>query len=516
MKLRERSPLAGVGVTSPVRVWHNLSDPQLYELALRRQEASVVSSGALSAETGEHTGRAPKDKFFVLEDSSRDRIWWHGGNQSISEAGFRRLYDRSRVFVAQHELCVQDLYTCADERHRLRVRVITELAWHALFIRHLLRCPPAEDLASFEPDLTVVCLPSLRADPGRDQTRTSTFICMDMSGPMVLIGGTRYAGEIKKAVFSVLNYLLPQRGVLPMHCSANLGRDGDSALFFGLSGTGKTTLASDPSRRLIGDDEHGWSDTGVFNFEGGCYAKTIRLSEAGEPQIWAAANRFGSVLENVVFDPVTRVPDYDDGRLTENTRAAYPLEAIPGVEPSGCGPHPSQVLFLSYDSFGVLPPVARLDPEQVRFFFLAGYTSKVAGTERGLGGVEPTFSTCFAAPFLPLAPSVYADLLVDRVREHGSGVWMLNTGLVGGGAGKGERIALEPTRAIVSAVVEGRLDRVETRRQGPFGLAVPVEVPGVPAELLRIRESWDDPEGYDRQAADLKERFDKALARLDD
>jgi phosphoenolpyruvate carboxykinase (ATP) len=516
MQLEEKTLLAYLGVGSPARVWHNLSPTVLFEHAVRRGEAAVVATGALSAETGQHTGRSPKDKFFVDEPTSRDRIWWHSGNRPIESRQFERLLAKMRAFMAEREVYVGDLYACADPGHRLKVRVITELAWHNLFANHLLIKPPAGEREAFQPDFTVISIPSVTADPATDGTRSETFILVDFGRRMVIIGGTRYAGEIKKSVFTILNYLLPGRGVLPMHCSANVSDGGDTALFFGLSGTGKTTLSSDPSRHLVGDDEHGWSDGGIFNFEGGCYAKTIRLSKEGEPEIWAATNRFATVLENVTFDGETREPDYDDESRTENTRSAYPLEAIPGVEASGQGAHPRHLLFLSYDSFGVLPPLARLDEDQARFFFLSGYTSKVAGTERGLTQPEPVFSTCFALPFLPLHPETYADMLVERARRHDAQVWMLNTGLVGGADGAGERISLAHTRAIVRAVVEGRMDGVEMWRDPVFGFQVPRQVPGVPDEVLNPREAWSDPGAYDREARRLKAMFDENIAHIDE
>ncbi|HEX2680704.1 MAG TPA: phosphoenolpyruvate carboxykinase (ATP), partial [Candidatus Dormibacteraeota bacterium] len=377
----------------------NLSPAALYEEAIHRGEAAVVSTGALTAETGKHTGRSPKDKFFVKEPTSQDAIWWHPGNQPIAPAKFDQLLERMERFVATHEVYTQDVFACADPRYRLRVRVITEMAWHSLFARNLFIRPTTDELLDFEPDFTVMSLPSFKADPATDGTRSETFILVNLGRRMVLIGGTGYAGEIKKSIFTALNYLLPAQNVFPMHCSANTDQDGsDVALFFGLSGTGKTTLSADPSRRLIGDDEHGWSDRGVFNFEGGCYAKTIRIKKESEPEIYTATESFGTILENVVFDPLTRVPDYDSDARTENTRAAYPVDLIPNAVLSGTGSHPHNVMFLSADAFGVLPPVSLLDEDQIRFYFLSGYTAKVAGTERGVTEPEPNFSTCFAAP----------------------------------------------------------------------------------------------------------------------
>ena len=393
--------------------------------------------------------------------------------------------------------------------------MITQLAWHSLFVRNLFIRPAQHELREFDPEFTVISLPDIKADPATDGTRSETFVVVNFARGIVLIGvGTSYAGEIKKSIFTVLNYLLPQRSVMPMHCSANIGEDRKVALFFGLSGTGKTTLSSEPTRRLIGDDEHGWSDQGIFNFEGGCYAKTIRISKGAEPEIYAATSAFGTVLENVVFDPTTRVPDYDDDSLTENTRSAYPVEFILAADLSGRGGHPSNVIFVSADAFGVLPPVARLDNEQIRFFFLSGYTAKVAGTERGVTEPEPTFSACFAAPFLVLSPETYAGMLIERVNRHDAQVWMLNTGWVGGPYGVGHRISIEHTRTIVRAVVENKLRNVQTRMDPVFGVRVPVTVPGVPSAVLDPRASWADAEAYDQQAARLKSMFHENMLNL--
>jgi len=503
-----------VGVPRIVRSWHNLSPAELYEHAVRNGEASVVSTGALTAATGQYTGRSPKDKFFVEEPGSRDKIWWNPGNRPISPEQFDGVLERMVEFISRNEVYVQDLYACADPRFRMKVRMVTQLAWHSLFVHNLFIRPPAEELVGFEPDFTVMDLPAVTADPARDGTSSETFILVNFGRRMVIIGNTQYAGEMKKSIFTALNYLMPERGAMPMHCSANVGRDGTVALFFGLSGTGKTTLSSDPSRRLIGDDEHGWSDQGVFNFEGGCYAKTIRLSARAEPEIYAATNNFGTVLENVVFDPDTRVPDYDDESLTENTRSAYPVDLIPSADLSGRAGHPSNVLFLSADAFGVLPPVARLNEEQIRFFFLSGYTAKVAGTERGVTEPEPTFSTCFAAPFLVLPPDSYADMLIERVKKHSAQVWMLNTGWVGGAYGVGDRISIAHTRAIVSAVVEGKLRNVPSKLDPIFGVQVPEIVPGVPREVLDPRRMWPSAEAYDQAARRLKAMFDDNIGRV--
>ena len=490
----------------------NLSPAALYEHAIRRNEAAIVSSGALTAETGRHTGRSPKDKFFVKEPSSQDAIWWHPGNQPISIAQFDGLLERMDEYCASHEVFTQDVFACADSRHRLRVRVTTEYAWHSLFARNLFIRPTADDLLDFQPEFTVIALPSVKADPKRDGTRSETFILVNLGRGIVIIGGTEYAGEIKKSIFTALNYLLPAKGVFPMHCSANVGAGGsDVALFFGLSGTGKTTLSADPSRRLIGDDEHGWSEFGVFNFEGGCYAKTIRIRRESEPEIYAATESFGTILENVVYDPRTRVPDYDSEEKTENTRAAYPVDLIPNAVLSGTGGHPNNVLFLSADAYGVLPPVALLDEAQIRHYFLSGYTAKVAGTERGVTEPEPIFSTCFASPFLVLPPDTYADMLVERVKRRHSQVWMLNTGWVGGPYGIGNRMSIAHTRAIVRAVVQGTLHDMPTHVDPIFGLQIPDVVPDVPQEVLDPRGSWPDPSEYDRQALKLRRMFEENI-----
>ena len=505
-------------IEKPMPAWskpaperRNLSPAALYEHAIRRDEAVIVSSGALTAETGKHTGRSPKDKFFVKEPTSQDAIWWQA-NQPIAPAKFEGLLEKMREFCASHEVFTQDVFACADPRRRLRVRVVTELAWHSLFAHNLFIRPNADELMNFEPDFTVISLPSVKADPKVDGTRSETFILVNLAQRIVIIGGTEYAGEIKKSVFTALNYLLPAEGVFPMHCSANVGSGGsDVALFFGLSGTGKTTLSADPSRRLIGDDEHGWSETGIFNFEGGCYAKTIRIRKESEPEIYAATESFGTILENVVYDPRTRIPDYDSEEKTENTRAAYPVDLIPNAVLSGTGRHPNNVIFLSADAYGVLPPVARLDEDQIRFYFLSGYTAKVAGTERGVTEPEPIFSTCFAAPFLVLPPDRYADMLIERVSRHNSDVWMLNTGWVGGPYGVGQRMSIAHTRAIVRAVVQGRLHGVATHTDPVFGLQIPDQVPDVPTEVLDPRATWTDPEAYDLQAKKLRAMFEENI-----
>ncbi len=493
----------------------NLSPAALYEHAIRRGEGAIVSTGALTAETGKHTGRSPKDKFFVKEPTSQDAIWWHPGNQPFPRDRFNALLAKMQRFIDTSEVYTQDVFACADPRFRLSVRVITELAWHSLFARNLFIRPTADELLTFEPDFTVISLPSVKADPATDGTPSETFILVDLGRRMVIIGGTGYAGEIKKSIFTALNYLLPARNVFPMHCSANTSPNGDDvALFFGLSGTGKTTLSAEPSRRLIGDDEHGWSDRGVFNFEGGCYAKTIRIHKESEPEIYAATESFGTILENVVYDPRTRVPDYDSDAKTENTRAAYPIDLIPNAVLGGTGSHPHNVMFLSADAYGVLPPVARLDEKQIRHYFLSGYTAKVAGTERGVTEPEPIFSTCFAAPFLVLPPERYAEMLIERVNRHHAEVWMLNTGWVGGPYGVGQRMSIAHTRAIVRAVLNGDLRGGSTHVDPIFGLHIPNRVPGVPREVLDTRDSWPNPEDYDRQARKLRDMFDKNIKQI--
>jgi phosphoenolpyruvate carboxykinase (ATP) len=422
-----------------------------------------------------------------------------------------RLEQRMRAYLQNRDLFIFDGWACADPRHRLAVRVVSEKAWHAMFARCLLLRPSLEERRHFQPQLTILHACDMKADPATDGTRGGTFIVLDLARSTVLVGGTHYAGEIKKAVFSVLNYLLPQRDVFPMHCAANIGRAGDTALFFGLSGTGKTTLSADPDRRLIGDDEHGWSDEGVFNIEGGCYAKCIRLSRAGEPQIWDAI-RFGCVIENVAVDATTRIPDYDDDRFTENTRAAYPVDFIPNCEQSGRGGHPANVLFLTCDSFGVLPPLAKLTPEQTMYHFLSGYTAKVAGTETGVTAPEATFSTCFASPFLPLHPTRYAQMLEDKLRRHRANVWLVNTGWTGGPMGVGSRMKLAHTRALVRAALAGELAGVSFAPDPVFGVLVPEGCPGVPADVLRPRATWRDPASFDTHARTLAVRFHKNFA----
>jgi phosphoenolpyruvate carboxykinase (ATP) len=494
------------GIYNPGRVVANASPAVLIEEALVRGEGVLSDRGAFVAETGSRTGRSPRDRFVVSEAGTQSQIWWGNVNRPIEEPVFDRLLTRVQAYLQGRDLFVCDTWACADPRHRLRVRVIGELAWHTLFARCLLLRPGLNDLSHFSPDLTIYAAPLLHADPASDGTKSEAFILLHLSRGIVVVGGTRYAGEIKKSVFSYLNYLLPQRGVFPMHCSANIGPGDDTALFFGLSGTGKTTLSADPSRRLIGDDEHGWSDDGVFNIEGGCYAKCIRLRAESEPQIFNAI-RFGSVLENVVLDPLTRVPNFDDGSLTENTRAAYPVDLIDQIEPSGQGGQPRNVVFLTCDAFGVLPPLSRLTPEQALYHFLSGYTAKVAGTEAGVVEPEATFSTCFAAPFLPLYPAQYAAMLHDKLTTHRAPVWLINTGWTGGAYGEGKRIKLALTRAMVHAALDGSLNNVTFSPDPIFNVEVPAACPGVPPELLQPRRSWGNQQAYDEKARTLAGLF---------
>jgi phosphoenolpyruvate carboxykinase (ATP) len=495
-------------------VHRNLYPPQLVEAALRHGEAELAARGSLVANTGKRTGRSPKDKFIVRDSVTEGRVDWGPVNQGISPDIFDALYERVMEYLQGKELYVQDLYCGADPKYRLPIQVINQYPWHNLFVRQLFIRPTPEELKSHTPEFTIVSAPSFLADPKRDGTNSEVFILVNFTKKIVLIGGTEYAGEMKKSIFGVMNFLLPDRNVFPMHCSANIGSDGVTALFFGLSGTGKTTLSADPTRRLIGDDEHGWSATGVFNFEGGCYAKCIHLSPETEPQIYNALG-FGSVLENVVLDPNTRVPDYDDDSKTENTRAAYPVEHIENAVIPGFGGHPKKVVFLTADAFGVLPPISKLTPEQAMYHFMSGYTAKVAGTEAGVTEPQATFSTCFGAPFMPLPPKTYAEMLGRRLREHSAQCWLVNTGWQGGAYGVGKRMSLPYTRAMVNALVEGKLTNVEFEIEPAFGLSIPKSCPGVPSELLAPRNSWKDKAAYDKMAAELSARFAKNFEKFD-
>jgi phosphoenolpyruvate carboxykinase (ATP) len=490
----------------PIRIYPNLTPPSLIEHALRRSEGVLTKQGAFAAVTAPHTGRSAKDKFLVEEPGSSGRIWWEK-NARLDSAAFDRLLEDVRGYLDSREVFVEDLFAGADPAYRLPVRFITPNAWHALFVRNMfIRAVPAE-LAQFRPGFTVLHAPDFQADPQRHGTRTGTFIVIHFGKKLVLIGGTRYAGEMKKSIFSALNYLLPAQGVMPMHCSANVGPAGDTAIFFGLSGTGKTTLSADPSRQLIGDDEHGWSDRGVFNFEGGCYAKVIRLRADTEPEIFAATQMFGTVLENVVLDPATREVNFDGDTITENTRACYPIDYIPNHLASGAGGHPSNIVFLAADAFGVMPPIARLTADQAMYHFLSGYTAKVAGTERGVTEPSATFSACFGAPFLPLHPGVYAKMLGERISRHKARVWLVNTGWTGGPYGTGTRMKLGHTRAMLRAALSGVLEKAKFTKDPVFGFEVPTSVPDVPSAILSPRSTWTDSAAYDSQARKLATMF---------
>jgi len=491
----------------------NLCAAQLVETALLRGESKLAANGALVAVTGARTGRSPKDKFTVDDAVTHELVDWGKVNKPFSSEKFDALLDRVTEHLSGRELFAQDLYCGADPEYRMPIRVISEYAWHSLFVRQLFVRPEASELGNHVPEFTVIAAPEFQAVPERDGTATSAFILANFTRKIVLIGGTKYAGEMKKSIFGAMNFIVPNRDVLPMHCSANVGADGVTALFFGLSGTGKTTLSADPARRLIGDDEHGWSPAGVFNFEGGCYAKCVNLTEEYEPQIYRAI-RFGSVLENVILND-QREPDYFNISLTENTRAAYPVDFIDNAVIPGIGGHPKNVMFLAADAFGVLPPISRLTPEQAMYHFLSGYTAKLAGTELGVKDPEPEFSACFGAPFLPLAPRFYAEMLGKRLREHQSSCWLVNTGWSGGKFGVGKRMSLKITRALVNAALDGRLDKVEFATEPAFGLSIPLSCPDVPAEILNPRNSWVDKEAYDRTAADLAARFEANFAKFD-
>jgi phosphoenolpyruvate carboxykinase (ATP) len=505
--------LSAQGINTSAEIRPNLGTPALVEASLAAGEGALSKHGALVVKTGAHTGRSAKDKFIVRDATTEDTVWWGKVNASMTPEHFAALKEDFMTAVAGKEtLYVADLFGGSQPEHRVNVRVINELAWHNLFIRTLLVRPSVEELSDFAPEYTIIDLPSFRADPERHGTRSETVIAVNLSEKLILIGGTKYAGEMKKSVFGILNYLLPTKGVMPMHCSANIGADNKTAVFFGLSGTGKTTLSADASRTLIGDDEHGWSDTAVFNFEGGCYAKMIRLSEEAEPEIYATTRRFGTVLENVVMDEATRELDFDDNSLAENTRGAYPIEYIPNTSADNLGPVPSNVIMLTADAFGVLPPIARLTPDQAMYHFLSGYTAKVAGTEIGVTEPEATFSTCFGAPFMPRHPSVYGNLLKERIAKGGVQCWLLNTGWTGGKYGVGNRMPIKATRALLNAALDGNLDNVEFRKDPNFGFDVPVHVPvlaesGIDQSILDPRSTWANPGEYDATAQKLVQLF---------
>ena len=507
-----RAQLADLGLAWLDKISWNAPAAVLYQDALARGEGLVAEGGGLVVTTGPHTGRSPNDKFVVREAATEGTIWWDN-NKAMSREQFETLRKDFMAHARLKSIFVQDLAGGAEIAYQLPTRAITEYAWHALFIQHLLIVP--ENQNGFAPKLTIIDLPSFKADPARHGTRSETVIALDLANGLVLIGGTQYAGEMKKSVFTVLNYLLPEKGVMPMHCSANVGHKGDSAVFFGLSGTGKTTLSADPSRTLIGDDEHGWSENGLFNFEGGCYAKVIKLSKEAEPQIHATTEMWGTVLENVKIDPVTRKLDLHDASLTENTRSAYPLSSIPNASKTGTAPIPRTIVMLTADAFGVMPPIAKLTPAQAMYHFLSGYTAKVAGTERGVTEPQATFSTCFGAPFIPRDPQVYGELLRDLIARNDVSCWLVNTGWTGGAYGEGHRMPIKATRALLNAALEGRLDNVPMRTDANFGFAVPEAVEGVDPKILNPRDTWADPRAYDAMAKKLVSMFVKNFARFE-
>jgi phosphoenolpyruvate carboxykinase (ATP) len=500
--------LEALGIVRSGRVHWNLSPAALYEAALRRGEAQLAAEGPLVARTGQHTGRSPNDKFVVREPSCEKHVHWGNVNRPLEDAKFDALHRDMMAYVQDKELFVLDAWAGADPKYRLPIRVVTEFAWHSLFARNMFipENDPARR-ADHRPEFTVINIPRFAADPAKHGTRSDVAVLVHFGKKLVLIAGTEYAGETKKSIFTILNYTLPLQGVMSMHCSANIGAAGDTALFFGLSGTGKTTLSSDSKRRLIGDDEHGWSDTGVFNFEGGCYAKVIKLSKEAEPQIFETTRRFGTVLENVVMDPDTRLLDLDDASLTENTRGSYPIAFIDNAELSGRGGHPTNVIMLTADAYGVLPPIARLTPDGAMYHFLSGYTARVAGTEKGVTEPKATFSTCFGAPFLPLNPNVYARMLGERIAQHGARVWLVNTGWTGGPYGVGSRMKIAHTRAMITAALGGQLDSVSYRRHPIFNVEVPATCPDVPDGVLDPRTTWADAAAYDQQAGKLARMF---------
>jgi phosphoenolpyruvate carboxykinase (ATP) len=513
---RRTTALAAAGLAPQRAVHWNARPPELYEHAVRRAEGVIAAGGAFGVVTTPHTGRSPNDKFIVREPSSEAEIAWGRVNQPMPPDQFARLRAAVLEHLSAEELFVQDLFAGAEANHRLGLRFVTPNAWHALFVHNMFLRPTPSELAAFASSWLILHAPEFHADPAAHGTHSGTFIVIHFAHRTILIGGTRYAGELKKSVFTILNYLLPRRGVLSMHCAANLGETGDVALFFGLSGTGKTTLSADPERSLIGDDEHGWSDTGVFNFEGGCYAKVIHLSPDGEPEIYRAARTFGTVLENVVVDPETREIDLESAAITENTRASYPIHYIPNHVAGGMGGQPAHIVLLTCDAYGVMPPIARLSPAQAMYHFLSGYTAKVAGTERGVTEPKATFSACFGAPFLPLPASTYAALLGEKIAIHGVQCWLVNTGWSGGPYGVGQRMRLALTRGMVRAALGGNLDRVPTAPEPVFRLEVPLQVPGVPDDVLLPRATWRDAAAYDAQATRLAQMFHQNFEQFRD
>lgn len=507
-KIGIRNQLIDFGFNNLNNVFYNLSTPSLYEQVIMRREARLSHLGPLVTSTGKHTGRNPNDKFIVKEPTSEKNIWWGKVNRSIEEKYFNQIFTKMLSYAESRDLYLQDCYVGTDPDYRLPIRIITETAWHSLFARNMFLKPKdRNEIHIKEERFTVIDFPNFQADTETDGTNSPVFIILHFGKKLALIGGTSYAGEIKKSIFTVMNYLLPLKNVMAMHCSANIGKNNDTAVLFGLSGTGKTTLSADPNRRLIGDDEHGWSDKGVFNFEGGCYAKVIRLSKEAEPDIYECTRKFGTILENVQMDAVSRHIDLFDDTLTENTRASYPLTHIKNIEPDGIGPHPKNIIMLTADAFGVLPPISKLTSEQALYHFISGYTAKVAGTEKGVSEPVATFSTCFGAPFMPLNPSVYANLLGEKIKKHNSNCWLINTGWSGGAYGVGKRMKIEHTRAMLNAALEGKLDNAETETDPFFGLHIPKEVDGVPSKVLNPRNSWQNKDEYDSAAKKLANMF---------
>jgi phosphoenolpyruvate carboxykinase (ATP) len=517
MSIKPNFSLSNQGFDTAATLHWNLGTAQLVESALANQEGVLAKDGPLVVQTGAHTGRSAKDKFIVRDETTEDTIWWGKTNIGMKPAHFAALKEDFLAAIGEKsKLYVADLYGGSQAEHRVNVRVINELAWHNLFVRTLLVRPEPSELADFAPEYTIIDLPSFRANPERHGCRSETVVAVNFAEKLILIGGTAYAGEMKKSVFGILNYLLPVKGVMPMHCSANIGPKGDTAIFFGLSGTGKTTLSADASRTLIGDDEHGWSDSAVFNFEGGCYAKMIRLSAEAEPEIFATTKRFGTVLENVVIDPETRELDFDDASLAENSRGSYPIDFIPNASEENLGPVPKNVIMLTADAYGVLPPISKLTPEQAMYHFLSGYTARVAGTEIGVTEPEATFSTCFGAPFMPRHPSVYGNLLKERIAKGGVQCWLVNTGWTGGKYGEGSRMPIKATRALLNAALDGSLNSAEFRTDPNFGFAVPVAVAGVDSGILDPRSTWADKAAYDDTAKKLVGQFVDNFAQFAD
>lgn len=515
-RLFSRYGLDNHGLTNVGKIHWNHNTPMLYEEIIRNGEGLMAHLGPIVVRTGLHTGRAAKDKFIVEEPDTKDKVWWGKVNRPFSPEKFALLFRRLQAYLQGRNLYVQDCYAGYDPKYRLPIRVITETAWHNLFARNMFIQAEPEELVDHVPEFTIVHVPNFQAIPEIDGTHSEAFIVLNLSRKLVLIGGTSYGGEIKKSIFTVLNYLLPLENVLSMHCSANVGPDGDVALFFGLSGTGKTTLSADPDRRLIGDDEHGWSSTGVFNFEGGCYAKVIKLSAESEPEIYATTKRFGTILENVGIDSITRRLDLDDGSLTENTRAAYPLRHIPNALRESAAGHPANIIMLTADAFGIMPPIARLTPEQAMYHFISGYTAKVAGTETGITEPQATFSACFGAPFMVLHPSRYAELLAQKIRKHHAACWLVNTGWTGGPYGVGERMKIKYTRALLNAALDGSLDKATFEQDPVFGVQVPTSCRGVPEKILKPKNTWADPRAYDSKAEHLARLFAENFREFED